>query len=84
MPEMDGYEATRRIRQLEPRDRRVFVVALTANTRGGERERCLEAGMDDYLTKPIRLDDLHALGERVAILRGNPRALHRTISSRSG
>jgi PAS domain S-box-containing protein len=61
MPRMDGFEATRRIRQQEPTGRRVPIVAMTASALEGERERCLDAGMDDYLTKPI---DAHEL-ERV-------------------
>jgi len=66
MPEMDGFEATRRIRAnektlgLEP----VSVVALTANAIRGDRERCLEAGMDDYLAKPFRSAELRAIVER--------------------
>jgi CheY-like chemotaxis protein len=60
MPEMDGYQATAAIRQLETysQGHRVRIVALTANALNGERERCLEAGMDDYLTKPFRLGQL--------------------------
>jgi CheY-like chemotaxis protein len=62
MPEMDGFEATRRIRALE-RDGggHVPIVAITAHAMPGDRERCLASGMDDYLTKPIRLADLDRL-----------------------
>jgi PAS domain S-box-containing protein len=64
MPEMDGFEATRRIRGLADARARIPIVAMTANAMQGDRERCLEAGMDDYLAKPARLDTLRQTLER--------------------
>jgi TMAO reductase system sensor TorS len=62
MPEMDGFAATRAIRSAEsPGGRRVPIVALTANAMEGDRERCLEGGMDDYLSKPFKAPQLYAL-----------------------
>jgi GAF domain-containing protein/DNA-binding response OmpR family regulator len=64
MPEMDGLEASRRISTRWPQGRRPRIVAMTANAMQGDREACLSAGMDDYLTKPIRVDALvAALGQ---------------------
>jgi CheY-like chemotaxis protein len=59
MPEMDGFEATRRIRERERGSRRLPVVAMTANAMVGDREKCLKAGMDDHIPKPVRVDALH-------------------------
>jgi PAS domain S-box-containing protein len=58
MPEMDGLETTRRIVQRWPRDKRPRLIAMTAYALEGDRERCLEAGMDDYISKPIRMEEL--------------------------
>jgi two-component system, sensor histidine kinase len=64
MPELDGYETCRRLRAREGADRRTPVIALTAFAVAGERERCLAAGMDDYLAKPYRGEELTALLDR--------------------
>src|SRR5436309_4779027 len=60
MPEMDGLEATRRILERWPAGERPWIVAMTAEAMSGDRERCLEAGMNDYVAKPIRVDELVA------------------------
>ena len=70
MPVMDGYEATRHIREQEQRpqasrDRaHIPIIALTANAMQGDRERCKAAGMDDYLSKPVKTDDLGRILQR--------------------
>ncbi|QEP42825.1 response regulator [Ectothiorhodospiraceae bacterium BW-2] len=66
MPVMDGLEATQRIRAPETPVRRhdIPIVAMTANAMSGDRERCLEAGMDDYLSKPLQLNSLQLMLER--------------------
>ena len=65
MPEMDGYEATQALRiREEGTGRRLPIVAMTANAMEGDRERCLAAGMDDYIPKPVRPETLRAVLER--------------------
>lgn len=75
MPEVDGFEATARIRQLQNdwlargdlhETQKPYIVALTANALKGDRERCLEAGMDDYLSKPARPEEIQKVLARWA------------------
>jgi len=65
MPQLDGLEASRRIRAEFPADRQPYIVAMTANALQGDRERCLEAGMNDYISKPVQVKDLIGALERV-------------------
>lgn len=69
MPEMDGYEATAQIRARErATGRRIPIVAVTANVTKGDRERCLAAGMDGYVAKPIHTTELFRVIAEVAAL----------------
>ena len=56
MPIMDGYEATKAIRALETKQ--PWIIALTANAMEGDREKCMSAGMNDFMTKPVKIVDL--------------------------
>jgi PAS domain S-box-containing protein len=60
MPEMDGLEATRQIRASSSPEHQPVIIALTANAMTGDRERCLEAGMNDYITKPVKIEELQS------------------------
>jgi CheY-like chemotaxis protein/HPt (histidine-containing phosphotransfer) domain-containing protein len=64
MPVMDGYEAAARIRKSEPADRRMPIVAMTADAMAADRDRCLAAGMDDHVAKPVDLRQLHEVLQR--------------------
>jgi CheY-like chemotaxis protein len=68
MPEMDGLEATRRVRRLLPVGAQPRIYALTAGTWQEERQECTDAGMDGFLAKPLRRDELAALVEQVHAL----------------
>jgi CheY-like chemotaxis protein len=65
MPEMNGLEATERIRKELPPERQPWIIGLTANAMNGDSKRCLEAGMNDYVPKPIRKEDLAAALSRI-------------------
>ncbi len=67
MPKMDGLEATRRIRALEGSESEIPIIAMTANAMQGDRETCLQAGMNDYLSKPL---NRHSLADKVAFWSG--------------
>lgn len=64
MPEMDGFEACREIRNRDLGGTRIPIVAITANAMKGDRERCIASGMDDYVSKPFKQDDLRAAIEK--------------------
>lgn len=74
MPEMDGLEAARTICEIYPVLERPYIIAITANTMQGDRELCLAAGMDDYMTKPIQIAELQGALERA--VRGIEQRVH--------
>jgi len=65
MPEMDGYEATRRIRKMPGRKASIPIIAMTANALKGDREKCIACGMDDYVPKPVSPEGLRTVLERI-------------------
>jgi len=66
IPEMDGIEATRRILQKYPKEYRPSIIAVTVDAMQGDRELCISAGMDDYISKPIQIAELQEAQERSA------------------
>jgi CheY-like chemotaxis protein len=61
MPELDGFETTKMIRTHEQPGTRLPVIAMTANAMAGDREHCLASGMDDFVSKPVKSQDLHRI-----------------------
>ncbi len=74
MPGLDGYETTQRVRTGKARgvNPNIVIIALTANAMASDRDKCLEAGMNDFVTKPVRLDDLRDVLERCGVKPGTP------------
>jgi PAS domain S-box-containing protein len=85
MPQVDGYEATRRLRALEGTSRHTPVIAMTANAMQGDKELCISAGMDDYISKPVRKEDFVTILDRWVAIESppppSPRSFQRAPSS---
>jgi len=88
MPEMGGLEATRLIRERQQQQSQfphykssIIIVAMTARAMQGDREKCLAAGMDDYLAKPVRLEDVRAIVERWAAVAGRAEPAETTATA---
>jgi CheY-like chemotaxis protein len=87
MPELNGYEATwqirdrekERARETEGKPKRVYIIAMTANSRSDNRDRCREAGMDDYIQKPVGMGELEAALHRGLADRASQRAIEEVI-----
>ena len=78
MPAMNGHDASRAIRSAEQgTGSRTPIIAMTAHAMKGDREQCLQAGMDDYLTKPVLIRELEAMLERFSTLELRSRHIHR-------
>jgi len=82
MPEMDGISATRKIRNLKSEIRNLPIIAMTAHAMKGDREKCLEAGMDNYVTKPIRPEELFEAIEKLTY-RSNDRKKKSLLSKKN-
>jgi CheY-like chemotaxis protein len=73
MPEMDGFEATHHIRHSYPHPQQPYIIAMTAHAVSGDRERCIEAGMDEYISKPVKIEELrNALQHAIHTLHSQP------------
>lgn len=81
MPELDGFQATESIRQLQEGGFRSLIIALTASALEGDAERCFSAGMDDYITKPVTLAVLkNVLAKHAGSFAGPAKRQHRRAS----